>query len=298
MRISVKPRFISATGIFALLAIVLAGFSRESVHAVTPSSWDVGIPKCAKTPHGDKLNHYQEETECRISKKNWTLVVQAEGGTLGQSCIGPSDQSFLINAPKSPATLSWIPHNTEAGRRWTANLKVNTISKLACSNQYTFFGFMNHVEHGGGPLPNLTRLRSSHELSYEQFAKDGGEVRLTLGAQVFWGGKAHILEVLPARIGYKANPGFPPGVIQKITTDKFEYIIIDETWGARVHPNGSTQKLNVNWFTLFSKMIALGLFTKPDGETATQAVYVAVETHNHAIGNLYQSKFIVSQVNQ
>jgi len=34
------------------------------------------------------------------------------------------------------------------------------------------------------------------------------------------------------------------------------------------------------------------LFIKPRGETATQAVYVAVETHNQAVGNLYQSKFV------
>lgn len=278
-----------------MLAAVVAGLSWESVQAVTPSGWDTDIPKCAKTPHGGKLNHYQERTECGLNKKNWTLVVQAESGTLGKSCIGPSDQSFLINAPKSPVTLSWIPHSTEAGKGWTVNLKVNTTSKLACSNQYTFFGFMNHIEHGGGPLPNLTRLRSSHELSYEQFAKEGGEARLTLGAQIFWDGKAHILEVLPARIGYKANPGFPSGVIQKITRDNFEYIIIDETWGAQIYPNGSTQTVSLNWASLFSRMINLKLFTKPTGETETQAVYVAVETHNKAIGNLYQSKFNIPQ---
>ncbi|WP_160289760.1 hypothetical protein [Novosphingobium pentaromativorans] len=264
------------------------------MRAVTPLGWEIGIPKCAKTPHEKNLNHYQETAECGLSKKNWTLVVQAEGGTLGLSCVGPNDQSFLINAPKSPVTIRWIPHNTDAGKGWTVNLKVNTASKLACSNQYTFFGFMNDIEHGGGPLPNLTRLRSSHELSYEQFAENGGEARLTLGAQIFWNGKAHILEVLPARIGYKTNPGFPPGVIQKINTNKFEYVIIDDSWSTHVYPNGRTQNINLNWTTLFSKAIQLGLFTKPNGETATQAVYVAVETHNQAIGNLYQSKFTVS----
>lgn len=294
MVIPVKRSFLFASGILALLAAVLVGRSWESVQAVTPSGWDTDIPKCAKTPHGGKLNHYQEMTECRLSEKNWTLVVQAESGTLGQSCIGPSDQSFLINAPNSPVTLSWIRH-TEAGKGWTVNLKVNTTRKLACSNQYTFFGFMNHIEHGGGPLPNLTRLQSSHELSYEQFAKDGGEARLTLGAQIFWDGKAHILEVIPAGIGYKANPGFPPGVIQKINTNKFEYVIIDDTWGARVRPDSTTQTVNVNWSSLFKSMIKLGLFSKPNGENATQAVYIAVETHNQAIGNLYQSKFTVSQ---
>lgn len=273
---------------------MLANPSWESVQATPPSDWEIGIPKCAKTPHEKKLNVYHEKTECQLSKKNWTLVVQAEGGTLGLSCVGPNDQSFLINAPKSPVTLHWMPQHKKAVRSWTVNLKVNTTSKLTCDNQYTFFGFMNHIEHGGGPLPDVARLRSSHQLSYEQFAKEDGEARLTLGAQIFWDGKAHILEILPARIGYRANPGLPDGVIQKISTDKFEYVIIDETWGPNVKPNGSTQNLDVNWNSIFSKLIDLGLFTKPNGETATQAIYVAVETHNHAIGNLYQSKFTVS----
>jgi hypothetical protein len=281
------------SGILALTVTLLAWLSGERVLAITSPNKTAKIEKCAETPHGNKPNHYKEKAECRLSRKKWTLVVQAESGTLGRSCVGPKDQSFLINAKNSPASIKWIPSKSSSGLEWTVNLKVDTTSKLACANQYTFFGFMDHVDHGGGPLPHVEKLRSSHELSYEQFAKDSGEARLTLGAQVFWDGKAHILEVLPATIGYKPNPGFPAGVIQKISTKKFEYVIIDDSWGARVNPNGTTQQVDVDWSYLFFKMIDLNMFTRPDGETATQAVYVAVETHNQAIGNLYQSKFTV-----
>jgi hypothetical protein len=278
----------------AVLLAMLIGAS-ESVRADPPPSRDAEISRCAKTPHSEKQNYYQETADCSSSKSNWTLVVQAESGTLGQSCIGPSNQSFLINAAKSPVTLGWIPRGRKSRGEWTVNLKVDTESRIACSNQYTFFGFMKHADHGGGPLPKPSNLQSFHELSYDQFTKDKGEVRLTLGAQAFWNGKAHILELLPARIGYKANPGFPPGIIQKITTPTFDYVIIDDSWGTSLNPGSTTQSLSVNWSLLFAKMISLGMFSKPHGETATQAVYVAVETHNRAVGNLYQSKFMVAK---
>lgn len=281
-------------GALALLIAAAAAMVWGGVRANPPARSEMPISRCAKTPHPGKQNYYRDAAECTTAG-NWTLVVQAESGTLGQSCIGPNDQSFLINGRGSPVTLRWVPHRRGRSSKWTVNLKVDTSTRMACPNQYTFFGFLHHIEHGGIPLPNLPDLQSSHELSYEQFARGGGEVRLTLGAQIFWGGKAHLLEVLPAKIGYNANPGFPPGVIQKVTTPKLEYVLIDDSWGARLIPNGSTQSLNVNWSTLFSRLIALGMFTDPmGGATATQAVYVAVETHNRAIGNLYQAKFSTS----
>jgi hypothetical protein len=275
----------------ALLVAASSPISCGGVRADVPSRPPTPLSKCVKTSHPGEQNYYQEVSECSKAA-NWTLVVQAESGTLGKSCIGPNDQSFLVNGPQSPVTLGWVPHGPGQPSKWTVNLKVDTSKRTVCPNQYTFFGFFDHIEHGGAPLPNLPDLKSSHELSYEQFADSGGEVRLTLGAQIFWGGKAHLLELLPAKIGYNANPGFPPGVIQKITTPTFEYVIIDDTWGTRVNPNGSTQLLTINWAALFSKLITLGMFTDPKGgPTATQAIYVAVETHNKAVGNLYQTKF-------
>ncbi len=266
----------------------------QASHAESPSGWDYDLKlKCAKTSEPSQANYYKETQQC-IGANHWSLVVQAEN-TPASSCIGPDNQSFLINAPSSPVTLGWIQHSSDIGSNWSVNLKVDTSAKINCQNQYTFFGFFDDIEHGGGPLPPLQKLQSSHVIAYSQYGLSGGEARLTLGAQIFWGGKAHLIEILPARIGYNANPGLPPGVIQSITIDDREYIILDNSWGVSVTPGGASEFVYVNWGGLFQKMIDLGLFTSPGtGPTATQSVYVAVEAHNRAVVDLYHTNFRVS----
>ena len=278
-----------------VFALVIAASFGGAAHAQSPSGWDYNLTKkCAKTPHPGQENYYQELTECQ-SGKNWTLVVEAEK-VAGQSCVGPNDQSYLINGPDSPVTLNWIAHTSDLGNNWTANLKVDTSNITPCNNdQYTFFGFFDNADLGGGPLPGLTNLQSSHEIAYQQYAAAGGEARLTIGAQVFWGGKAHILEILPARIGYNTNPGLPSGVIQKVIAADTEYVILDDSWGVKIDPTGATQFVYVDWANIYAKLIQLGMFTSPgSGQTATQAVYVAVETRNKAVTNLWHTNFRVS----
>jgi hypothetical protein len=274
----------------AVGVIIFPASSRAE--AAAPTAAKPGLARCVRTPHRAEKNYYEDLRSCS-SGKNWTLVVEAESNTLGRSCVGPVDQSFLVNGAKSPVTLRWIRSERKSLTDWGVDMKVDTSSGTICSNQYTFFSFMDHVEHGGGHLPALGDLHTSHALSYTQTAQARGEARLTFGAQAFWDGRAHILEVLPAKIGYRANPGFPPGVIQKIVTPKFEYVILDDSWGLRVKPDGLIHNVDADWAALFSKAIDLNLFARPTGETAVQAVYVAVETHNRAMASLHQEEFDV-----
>lgn len=278
------------------IALISIAFAGCEAHADTPSGWNYDLTsRCSKTTDSSAPNYFEDPTGCS-GTKDWTLVVQAESN-MGQSCVGPNNQSYLINGWGSPVTLGWTPHTSDLGPNWTANLKVDTSNGTSCDNQYTFFGFFDHSGYGGGPLPSLTNLQSSHEIAYQQFALPSGETRLTIGAQVFWGGKAHLLEILPAKIGYNTNPGFPAGVIQKTVTDLFEYVILDDSWGVKVVPDGSTQFVYVNWASIYARLIELGMFTSPGSEpTETQAVYLAVETHNKGIANLYQTNFRVSSM--
>lgn len=284
---------------------VLLVFSLVNVPAAskadTAAGWNYNLTKrCARTPDKSGKNYYQDLQQCgKNAKRHWSLVVQAET-QMGRNCVssGVNTQSYRINGPKSPVTLRWTPHKSQIGTNWSVYQKVDTTHAMACKGQYTFFGFYDDIAHGGGPLPNLMNLRSYHSLAYKHFARGDGEARLTIGAQVFWGGKAHILEIFPSRIGYKANPGFPSGVLQSIHTASVEYVIIDDSWGIKMSPNGATTSVHVDWTDLYYKMIRLKMFSPPgQAETATQSVYVAVETRNKAIASMWQTDFRVSRKN-
>jgi len=261
-------------------------------HAEVPLGWDYDLgKKCARTPHPNLPNYFEEEEGCD-TKGNWTLVVQAEN-KLGQSCVDENNQSYMINENNSPVRLLW--KHMAKSKGWMVNMKIDTTEGLSCSDQFTFFGFFDHVEHGGGPLPGLRNLQSSHEVSYRSHTEQGGETRLIIGAQVFWHGKAHILEITPAREGYHPITKLPNGIIQRVVTDKMEYVQIDNTWGHSLVADGTVHKLTIDWSKIYSTIIDLGLFTSPgNNDTATQAIYVAVETHNKAVTDMWQSHFKVS----
>ena len=89
----------------------------------------------------------------------------------------------------------------------------------------------------------------------------------------------------------------PSGVLlaDRTTTPDREYVILDGSWGVSVTPNGSSQFVYIDWASIFQAAIDMGLFTPTYGQpTATQGVYVAVETYKNAVADLYHTNFRVS----
>lgn len=288
------------------LAITLAGAftgGAKLAHA-QPTGWDYDLrKKCAKTSSPGQANYFEVTDQC-LNYKRWTLVVESGNEPTG-TCPPPATQSFLINGPNSPVTMQWFPHTSDLGPNWTVNMKVDHYNHPhPCgSGFFTFFGFMDQADLGGGPLPIPSELISSHLLAYNQWAPSSSdEVRLILGAQSFWNGKAHILEINAAQVNWgDAHPH--PGVLSVSHNwgpngDEF-VTLYGPYWGISVPPGGGAVTRFVDWKGLIRLAADNGWFTPPASwtatHTATTAVYVGVEVKNRGVGELWHTNFRIAR---
>lgn len=265
------------------------------INAAFAAGWDSNLTKrCAKTTGAtSSTNYYHDSMQCDISGEKWTLAVESEAG-LGMSCPGPVNQSYLINGSKSPISLNWINHISERGPNWTVDMKVDHISSPpTCAGPiWTWFAFMDHVNHGGGPLPAPHQVTSSHMINYSHWApSSSGGARLIAGAQFWWGGNSHLVEIHLAQLNWgKAHPH--PGVIQRmLLPDGTEYIALyGDYWGVSVTP-GIEKSINIPWNTLINQIISNGWFSSISGSAATSAIFLAIEVKDHAIAELWHTNF-------
>jgi uncharacterized protein affecting Mg2+/Co2+ transport len=270
--------------------------------AATPSSqfgWDYNLTKrCAKTVLGPgSVNYFSDVSECAPNDKRWTLAVQSEV-QLGQSCTGgPNNQSYPINAAGSPTTFSYSSHASELGANWAANIKVNhdAYPSSCAGSNFTWFAFMDHEAHGGGPFPPIANLKSSHRLNYNHWVAPGlvGGARLILGAQFTWAGKSHLIEIMPSTLNW-GDSNTHPGVLLAMTlADGTEYVQLDGPyWNLSISPT-QEKVLVVPWKDLVVSMISNGWFSPiPAGQVSSvNAVFVAVEAQGRGIADLRQTDF-------
>lgn len=266
--------------------------------ATALAGWDYDLTRrCARTTgaNGD-ANYYEDATQCD-SAQHWTLVVESETAP-AQSCPGPLNRSFPINAPGSPIQLDWIPHQSDLGANWTAAMKVDQVtSPSPCGpGLFTYFGMLDHIDLGGGPLPGPTSLIASHVVVYDDWAPtEDTAARLVVGATFYWGGKAHWLEISPTRTPTWGDGDPHPGIViasKAWGTPDVEFVLLDGPfWGIDV-TRGASSFLFIDWAGYIDEMIRLGYFD-PIGDlpSVTQSVYIGVEVKGPAVANLYQTNF-------
>ena len=285
-----------------LLPFIFLLIFSSAVFADTPMGWDYDLTRrCAKTPDPSSANYYQDVAQCLNDKKakQWTLAVQSEPSA-ALSCPGPINQSFLINGVNSPVTLGWQTHQSELASNWTVNMKVDHVTHShPCGQGYfTFFGFMNHVDLHGGPLPAPLQLSASHTVFYDHYVPNGDNAaRLIVGAQGWWGGKAHVIEVNLASANWgDAHRGPIAILVAPNWTPDMEFVVLDGSALGLSVSTGTAAWVSIDWAELFSLAIQNGWFAPLNSQpSVTQAVYIGVEVKNTAIGNLWQTDFRISQ---
>jgi hypothetical protein len=186
-------------------------------------------------------------------------------------------------------------------------LKVDHVTHPApaqCGTEYyTFFAFMDHVDHGGGPLPGPDKMISSHTIGYNQWSPvQGAAARLVLGAQWWWRGVAHILEIVPAMMNWTGGDPNNGWILVNKNWDgnnTVQYVVLyGPCWGLSVTPGGAAEALSIDWKNILQIVIQKGWFDPFDPTTdpsATQAVYVGVETHEQAVADLWQTDFRIAE---
>lgn len=279
--------------IYALLsATVIAGVwgISTSSKAVSQSGWDYNLTKkCAKTTLPGQQNYYEETAQCGGSVKHWTLAVQSEQ-QLGQSCTGPNTQSFLINGPGSPVTLGWLPHTDEFGRNnWTINMKTNfgDITHPCGANNFTWYMFMDHAAHDGGPLPRPDKTKFSATLNYNDFVPNGATRGIAM-YQGFWNNKSHSIELTFQGANWGDNYPNDPFVFDVKTSPTSDFIAVDgKAIGIEI-PRLQDTYMSVPWHQIIQTLINAGYLQAPAGgwqNSATSAVGLGHEVHNLSADN-------------
>lgn len=275
--------------------------------APTPFGWDYNLTKkCAKTTLPGQQNYYEETAQCGTDGKKWTLAVQSEQ-VQGSSCTGPNTQSFLINGPGSPVTLSWLPHTDEFGRNnWTAHLNTNfgDITHPCGENNFTWYVFMDHISHGGGPLPRPDKTKFSATVNFNDFTPNGATRAIAL-FQGFWNGKSHLVELTFQGANWGDNYPNDPLVFDVKTNDQFNFVGVDgKALGIEI-PRLTDTKLEVLWHNIIQTLIDKGYLPAPTGgwaNSATTAVGIGHEVHNwssdnSAIADLWFTNFRIESQN-
>lgn len=216
--------------------------------------------------------------------KGWTVAVQSEKD-LGVPCPEPKNQSFIPNLPGSPVTLNRIEHTDDQQQKnWTVNLKTDLHANThPCGADYfTWYVFMDHADHGGGPLPRPGRVLFSLEAAYNHWLP-AAHSRGIVGFQGFWNGKAHLLELSTPSPGWGDKFPSVPQVIDYFDQATLEFVNASaQRYGVHFDTGQPAKLITIDWKPIMTDLAGAGHFTLPSdwNSATTTAIYVGHELHN------------------
>ena len=272
---------------------------------MTPSGWNYNLTKrCVKTTLPNEPNYYEDMQQCGFGfpgqTKSWAIAAHS-GREVGVPCPPPNSQSFLINS--GPVTLNWVPHTDEFGNNnWSVNMKTDFHNFAhPCGAQYfTWYMFMDHLAHGGGPLPNPDALRFSATVNYNDFCPAGGSRALAM-FHGYWNGKQRMVEVQFQDTNWGDSQPGNPVIAMSDEDPTFQYLAIHgQYFGLRV-PKAQDVVLTVPWHAVINTLISQGYLPAPEGEWATMAIGIGHETFNGTpsmavVTNLWFTNFRIDQI--
>lgn len=287
-------------------ASVYAGAASCGTGSGRVSGWDPGlVRRCVKTAGAaGSSNYFEDVMECAgAGRGNWTAVVQSEQQP-GVSCPGPNNQSFAINGSNSPTSMQWLDHVSASGlKNHTVRLTTDFMTQAhPCGAGYfTFNAFMDHANHGGGPLPRPDRVRLSSELHYTEYLPAAAS-RITFGFQGWWNGGAHVIEVDAHTTSNWGDGSADEAIVNAAQYPDFQFIhVAGRAVGVSVTP-GRTDTVTIDWLEILRLLQSKGLLELPAdwSQSATQAVYIATEMRNDkpqnaGITNLWFTDFTVTE---
>lgn len=217
-------------------------------------------------------------------------------------CPEPEDQSFLVNGPESPVTLNWLAHTDEFGNaNWSVNLKTNLhdFAHPCGANHFTWSMFMDHVSHGGGPLPPPDRVRFSATVNYNDFAPNGATRGIAL-YQGYWAGKARLIEITFQGVNWGDNYPDDPMVFDYRDGPNFTFVGVHGSYFGITVTRLQDTVLAVDWTQVVAALIAKGFLPALDSGAQTHAIGLGHEVHNWqadlaAIADVWFTNFRVSE---
>jgi hypothetical protein len=261
---------------------------------VSTPGWDHDLAtRCVKTVSPQIANYHEDTTQCAPGGGHWFAYVSVKDPTPMSGCPGPAWQAFPINSSGSPAIMDWYSYwGSPLGPNWTVNLKMdNVYTSMPCvgPDTLTQLSIGDHIEVGGGPLPNPRSLTSSHQVAYGEWRPNGGATRLVAAAHFRWAGKERWVEVNLHSAGFADNHPDPEVVSVDIPLPNNERVVYDgAAIGQGVPSDYMTTYPSIDWKQLVQQAADEGWFSDPIPSNAqTIGVRIGVETKGDALANLW-----------
>lgn len=210
------------------------------------------------------------------------LPVQSEA-RLREACPEPVNESFTPNAEGSPITYEMPSPGVHHLKSDFASV-AHPCDRNEWVGHWTWSVVMSHVNHGGTQMPRPRDF----VLAFRGWYKDWlpkASARAIIGAQFFWNGKAHMVEVCTL-----SNWGDAfldnPLVVQYWVLDDLEYVAVDASLYNVGFVRDQECDIRIEFGGILDDLIAADAMTAPDDwdQTATMAWFVGIEQHNHCVG--------------
>jgi len=281
------------------IIIDVSGFwNGDSTTAFKTWGWDYNLNhRCVQSPFPGQENSFADASDCPTAGRNWAVAVQAEK-TLQNGCVGPASQSLPINAGGA-LNLFWAPHQDEMGRsNWSVALKTDWQNNThPCGGgTYTWYAFMDHRHHGGGPFPSPADAVFHGTVWYDDWATNGGS-RVIAGWSGEWDGKGVLLEIDLQSTNW--DDGFPnvPDIIQAIDHANFQWVQMDGKAMGLTVPRRQETSITIHWHEIIRDLIARKYLKGPSGKLKdgqTSGMSIATEVRNDTATNAASAELRVS----
>ena len=242
--------------------------------------------RCVRGPFPGQPNYFEDTTECTSDGKHWTLAVQAESD-FGQTCSGVNGQSLPINSTRSPVSFEY--RRGTAG--WTGHIATDLVGRAhPCgSGRFTWVAFMDHVSHGGGPLPQPHTLETSVVVNFAS-SEPNGNARFIVGWQGYWDNKSFGIEIqyYQSEDWGDNHPAEDIVTVEHLDEGKptaNDFVALDARHMVFAHAiqRSVTQTITTDWSAIVLDLVKRGIIAAPSGgfeQATTTAIYVGAETHN------------------
>jgi hypothetical protein len=252
--------------------------------------WDDNLTRrCVRSPYPERGNYYVDEAECTAPDANWTIAVQAER-SLASSCTGANNTQSLPINDGGPLRLDWARHTDSAGRaNWMVTLKSDFAAHPhPCgAGNFTWFSFMDHVDHNGGPLPGPGEFVSSATLWYDDWTPNGGS-RAIIAWNGSWDRRVVIVEINVAERSWGDSMPGTPDIVHAVQNPTLQWVIIDGPAIGITLPRRRETTIEIDWKPILQNLIARGLLVAPQegfGAIKSAAVNYSTEVHNLGVSN-------------
>jgi hypothetical protein len=274
-----------------------------------PMGVDYGLKRqCIRTVSPDQPNFFADTVDCPglpyPTSHYWLTVAEIENyGTFGTGCIGPTNQSVLIDGTGSPVTQQW---RGSSATGYTVTFKVDYSNSVnpCTAPTWTAVPLIDNVGLGGGPLPRTDQFVVQFNVTYNRTLGSGGATHAsveTFANYIPSGSNAPIHVSMTVELWDDPGiwcctipPGLPPDVLtyQAGNANQPYVVILDgKLQKPPVHVTlGVPAVITVRWADVFAHAIAERLIPPPNGGWARASAttgdgVIGFEVRNNVAGS-------------